>query len=476
MSQDTIVQDFWPLLQESLKNRFGEEIFQMWFEGLTCLQSGDNQLVVGVPNDFSKIWIEDNYLEFIQKEVSSHAPQALTVELRVVSAEDATTEFTADDLNSRQGSLPLGDSRETRSTDLASSNNRARPTVLQTNGLNPRNTFSNFVVGVNNQFAHAACIAVANAPGVAYNPLFLYGDTGLGKTHLMHAVAHWIGEKNPEANILYISCERFTNEYIKAIQENTTHKFRKRYRNVDVLLIDDIHFLSGKERIQEEFFHTFNELFENQKQILLTSDRPASEIVKLENRLVSRFQMGLVADIQAPDLETRMAILRKKVKTLKFNLSDEILQFLAQKVSRNVRRMEGALIRVGSYANLVGKEVDIQIVESLLNDVLQEEAQDQITMEKIQARVASYYNLKTSDMSSRRRPNHIALPRQIAMYLCRKLTRHSLQEIGEAFGGRHHGTVIHACEMVENMMNQDVHYRREIDYLISQMSKDSAST
>lgn len=447
----------------------------MWFEGLTCLKSDENQLVVGVPNDFSKIWIEDNYLEFIQKQVSSHAPQAMTVELHVVcsdSSEDHPSEEHESDHNRIADALARGQNQ--RGQQAAA--NRGRNTSQQVSGLNPRNTFSNFVVGSDNQFAHAACIAVANAPGVAYNPLFLYGDTGLGKTHLMHAVAHWIGEKDPESNILYISCERFTNEYIKAIQENTTHRFRKRYRNVDVLLIDDIHFLSGKERIQEEFFHTFNELFENQKQILLTSDRPASEIAKLENRLVSRFQMGLVADIQAPDLETRMAILRKKANTLKFNLSDEILQFLARKVSRNVRRMEGALIRVGSYANLVGKEVDLQIVESLLNDVLQEEAQDQITMEKIQGRVAGYYNLKTSDMSSRRRPNHIALPRQIAMYLCRKLTRHSLQEIGETFGGRHHGTVIHACETVENMMNQDVHYRREIDYLVNQMSKDSTST
>lgn len=446
----------------------------MWFDGLTCLKSDENQLIIGVPNDFSKIWIEDNYLEFIQKQVSSHAPQAMTVELHVVSSENENP-APQEEHESEHNRIAdaLANSRHSRGQSAA--NNRTRPYSAQANGLNPRNTFSNFVVGSDNQFAHAACIAVANAPGVAYNPLFLYGDTGLGKTHLMHAVAHWIGEKDSDANILYISCERFTNEYIKAIQENTTHRFRKRYRNVDVLLIDDIHFLSGKERIQEEFFHTFNELFENQKQILLTSDRPASEIAKLENRLVSRFQMGLVADIQAPDLETRMAILRKKANALKFNLPDEILQFLAKKVSRNVRRMEGALIRVGSYANLVGKEVDLQIVESLLNDVLQEEAQDQITMEKIQGRVASYYNLKTSDMSSRRRPNHIALPRQIAMYLCRKLTRHSLQEIGESFN-RHHGTVIHACETVENMMNQDMHYRREIDYLVNQMSKDSTST
>lgn len=470
MTQNTLVQDFWPLLQNSLKDRFGAEIYQMWFEELTYRQTDEDLLMIGVPNDFSKIWIEDNYLEFIQKQVSAHAPQALTVQLHVCPSEkrgeacEGTLESETNHPDSILTNGRLQSSANGRKNGSRSNKNQS---------LNPRNTFSNFVVGSNNQLAHAACIAVANAPGSAYNPLFLYGDTGLGKTHLMHAVAHWIGEKDPHANILYISCERFTNEYIKAIQEATTDRFRRRYRNVDVLLIDDIHFLSGKERIQEEFFHTFNELFEGQKQILLTSDRPASEIVKLENRLVSRFQMGLVADIQAPDLETRMAILQKKAKTLKFELSDEILQFLASRVSRNVRRMEGALIRVGSYANLVGKAVDLTMVESLLSDVLQEEALDQITMEKIQGRVAHYYNLKVTDMSSRRRPNHIALPRQIAMYLCRKLTRHSLQEIGEAFGGRHHGTVIHACESVENMMNQDAHYRQEIEYLANQMSKDS---
>jgi chromosomal replication initiator protein len=467
MLQETImVQDFWPKLQHALKERFGEAIFQMWFSQLECMESTDNRLVISVPHDFAKIWIEDNYLEFIQKEVSSHAPQALIVELRVVS--QPTSDATEDETQPAAAAEETPDSTNRR----GNSRSRFRTSGTSLNGINPRNTFSNFVVGSNSQFAHAACIAVANAPGAAYNPLFLYGDSGLGKTHLMHAVAHWIGEKNPEANILYISCEQFTNEYIKAIQENTTHRFRNRYRNVDVLLIDDVHFLSGKERIQEEFFHTFNELFDNQKQILLTSDRPVSEIVKLENRLVSRFQMGLVADIQAPDVETRMAILRKKANSMKFSLSDDILQFIAERVSRNVRRMEGALIRVGGYAALVGKPVTLATVQSLLTDTLQEEALDQVTIDKIQGRVADYYKLKTSDMSSKRRPNHIALPRQIAMYLCRKLTRHSLQEIGEAFGGRHHGTVIHACENIDNLMNQDPHYRREIEFLVNQLSKD----
>ena len=336
--------------------------------------------------------------------------------------------------------------------------------------LNPRNTFENYIVGSSNQLAHAACHAVAHSPAKAYNPLFLNGDTGLGKTHLMQAVAHYILKNNPSTNVVYISCEKFTNEFIRAIQENTLIQFRRTYRNVDVLLIDDIQFLAGKERIQEEFFHTFNELFEAQRQICLSSDRPVSEISKLEARLVSRFQWGMVADIQAPDLETRVAILRKKAESLGHNLPENVLEFMAERITRNVRRMEGALTRVASYATLTQQNLDITTVERLLHDILQEEAQNQITIEKIQKKVVENYNLRLSDMVSKRRPANIAFPRQIAMYLSRILTNHSLQEIGESFGGRDHGTVIHACKAVENMMDQDENVRRTVDYLSKQLS------
>jgi len=343
--------------------------------------------------------------------------------------------------------------------------------LLLAGGLNLRNTFENFVVGSNNQMAHAAAMAVAQAPAQAYNPLFLYGDTGLGKTHLMHAIGHAILRHNPEARVGYLSTEKFTNEFIQALQENNLTKFRQRYRNADVLLLDDVQFLAGKERIQEEFFHTFNDLFESGKQIVLSSDRRASEIEKLESRLVSRFEWGLPADIQAPDYETRVAILRSKAATLKVDVPDAIVNFIAQHISKNIRRLEGALIKVSSYATLTGKPLDLAVTEQLLQDVLMEQAQNILTMETIQKRVADHFQIRHSDMTSKRRPNNIAIPRQIAMYLARTLTKHSLQDIGDAFGGRDHGTVIHACKAVDNMMEQDAGMRGSIEFLRTQLSR-----
>jgi chromosomal replication initiator protein len=287
----------------------------------------------------------------------------------------------------------------------------------------------------------------------------------------MHAVGHHILRTNNEARIAYLSSEKFTNEFIQAIQENTLTKFRQRYRHVDVLLLDDVQFLGGKERIQEEFFHTFNDLFESGKQIFLSSDRPASEIAKLESRLVSRFQWGLMADIQPPQFETRLAILRSKAASMRFNLPDDVLSFIAQHIVRNIRRLEGALIKVASYGSLTGRSVTVSDAERLLADVLAEEAQRQITIEAIQKRVADHFQLRLADMVSRRRPANIANARQVAMYLSRLLTRHSLQEIGEAFGGRDHGTVIHACRTVENLMEQEDSVRSNVEYLKAQLSR-----
>jgi chromosomal replication initiator protein len=337
--------------------------------------------------------------------------------------------------------------------------------------LIPRNTFENFVVGSNNQMAHAAALAVAQAPAQAYNPLFLYGDTGLGKTHLMHAIGHAILRNNPEARVAYLSTEKFTNEFIQALQENSLTRFRQRYRHVDVLLIDDVQFLAGKERIQEEFFHTFNDLFESSKQVVLSSDRRASEISKLESRLVSRFEWGLPADIQAPDFETRLAILRSKAATLKCDLPEPVLVFIAQNITRNIRRLEGALIRVASHSSLFSKTLDVSVAERLLHDMLMEQAQAVLTMEAIQKRVADHFQIRHSDMTSKRRPNNIAIPRQVAMFLARTLTKHSLQEIGDAFGGRDHGTVIHACKAVDNMMEQDASMRSSVEFLKAQLNR-----
>ena len=316
-------------------------------------------------------------------------------------------------------------------------------------------------------------MAVANSPASSYNPLFLYGDTGLGKTHLMHAIAQQVQQAQPHLRVAYISSEKFTNEFIHAIQDRSFTRFRNRYRKVDVLLIDDIHFLAEKERIQEEFFHTFNDLFESQKQIVLSSDRPANEIAKLENRLVSRFQWGLVVDIQPPDLETRQAILAKKAAAMNVDLDEEVLEFLAKRVTRNIRRMEGALTRVACFADHGNKPVDITVAEGLLQDILQEEARLSITVEKIQKKVADYHHLHLADMVSRRRPNNIAFPRQIAMYLSRLLTNLSLKEIGDTFGGRDHGTVIHACTSVENRMELEESVKHTVEYLQSQLTQSA---
>ena len=454
----------WETVKCDFKELFPEDVFKMWFEPLSCVESTEESITLGVPNDFAAIWIHDNYLDLITQRLRLNAGRMVNVILKktgqpaaprhAAQAEPAAPE-TAAKPRAHHGR------RTTRLDDR----------TLANASLNPRNTFETFVVGSNNQMAHAAAMAVAQAPAQAYNPLFLYGDTGLGKTHLMHAIGHAILQRRPEARVAYLSTEKFTNEFIQALQENSLTKFRQRYRNADVLLLDDVQFLAGKERIQEEFFHTFNDLFESGKQIVLSSDRRASEIQKLESRLVSRFEWGLPADIQAPDFETRVAILRSKAATLKADVPDSIVTFIAQHISRNVRRLEGALIKVSSYVALTGKTLDLPTTENLLQDVLMEQAQNLLTIETIQKKVADHFQIRHSDMTSKRRPNNIAIPRQIAMYLSRTLTKHSLQDIGDAFGGRDHGTVIHACKAVDNMMDQDSGMRGSIEFLRSQLSR-----
>jgi chromosomal replication initiator protein len=338
-------------------------------------------------------------------------------------------------------------------------------------GLNPRNTFESFVVGPNNEIAHAAALAVAQAPARTYNPLFIYGGVGLGKTHLMQAIGQYVWAKKKNVKVIYVSSELFINEFIDAIQHSNLVKFRKRYRQVDLLLIDDIQFLGGKERSQEEFFHTFNTLFDGHKQIVLSSDRPASEIANLEHRLVSRFEWGLTAELQPPDIETRMAILRKKARGMQIILRDEVFQFLATRIRTNVRRLEGALMRVASFASLSGKELTQEVVEHLLKDILQEEGRHSVTIEQIQRRVAEHFDVRLADMTSKRRPASIAFPRQVAMYLARELTKASLNEIGDAFGGRDHGTVLHACKLVKKRMAEQDNIRQTISFIDSSLQR-----
>lgn len=463
MPQVTEPTQIWDKVKAELSELLPRDIFNSWFSKVSCVKAEGNSVILQVQNEFSAIWINDNYLDLLTKAFQRFLgyPVSITLENEATPADSReTAPNNRIETITEAGPSPRTASRDTKKIVNPSSAN-----------LNRRNTFENFVIGSNSQLAHAAAIAVAHAPAGAYNPLFVYGETGLGKTHLMHAVGHHILLNKPNARIAYLSSEKFTNEFISAIQENTLTRFRKRYRKVDVLLIDDVQFLSGKERIQEEFFHTFNELFEAQKQIFLSSDRPANEIAKLESRLVSRFQWGLVTDIQAPDFETRVAILRKKAEQHKFKVNDEIINFIAKHIVKNIRRLEGALIKVCSYSSLTGNPLNIGTCEMLLRDVLMEAAKQQLTIDTIQKKVADYFELRHSDMLSRRRPNHIAVPRQIAMYLSRDLTKHSLQEIGEAFGGRDHGTVIHACRQVENLVDQDDTVRHSVDYLRTQLSR-----
>ncbi len=444
----------WQRLSAALKPQVSADTFKRWFSAVELIDATDNSLTFRVPNNIYQFWIESNHMAALQaaivtafggpREVKFSLPPGTSVQV----AEDAAA------LKEVASDAP----RDTKSVGSAL-------------GLNPRNTFESFVVGPNNEIAHAASLAVAQLPARTYNPLFIYGGVGLGKTHLMQAIGQYVWAKKKGAKVMYLSSELFINEFIDAIQHSNLVKFRKRYRQADLLLIDDIQFLGGKERSQEEFFHTFNTLFDGHKQIVLSSDRPASEITNLEKRLVSRFEWGLTAELQPPDIETRMAILRKKARTMQIKLRDDVFEFLANRIRTNVRRLEGALMRVASFASLSGKELTQEVVEHLLKDILQEEARHSVTIEQIQRRVAEHFDVRLADMTSKRRPANIAFPRQVAMYLARELTKASLNEIGDAFGGRDHGTVLHACKLVKKRMHEQDSLRQTISFIDSSLQR-----
>jgi len=447
----------WGQIASEIRPRVSADAFQRWFAALELVQADEITLTFQVPNTIYQLWIESNYLSLVQSAI-----------LAVLGGPREIKFWVAD--NGRPGCL--GEPRtEPASEPPPPIIAEQEAEVASNHGMNPRNTFDTFVVGSNNQFAHAAALAVAQSPSKTYNPLFIYGGVGLGKTHLMQAIGQQAMERKKSFKVMYLSSEKFTNEFIDAIQHNTLVKFRKRYRLADVLLIDDIHFLAGKERSQEEFFHTFNTLFDGRKQIVLSSDRPASEIANLEQRLVSRFEWGLTAELQPPDIETRMAILKKKAQALHVQLAQEVLEFLAQRVRTNVRRLEGALMRVASFVSLSGREISRETVEQLLRDILQEEAKKTVTIDQIQRKVAEHFDVRLADMTSKRRPANIAFPRQVAMYLARRHTKASLNEIGDAFGGRDHGTVLHACKTVSGRMVKEDQVRQLIVLLDTQLER-----
>ena len=427
------------------------DIFNLWFAPVRAGALTETHIELEVANDFCEVWLKDNYLALLQDVLAHVSGRLLKVKFKVTAAAAAAANAATQTVSATPA--------KTKPTEVV---DRNAPAEIN---FNPKYTFESFVVGNNNNFAHAAALAVAQAPGKAYNPLFLYGGVGLGKTHLLHAIGQHVAKQKKGARVAYVSSEKFTNEYIVAIQNNLLVKFRKKYRQTDVLLIDDIQFLAGKERIQEEFFHTFNALHESHKQIVLTCDRPASEIQNLEHRLVSRFEWGLVTDLQPPDVEMRLAILQKKAKLMGVELPDDIINFLANRIRTNIRRLEGALIRVASYASLTGKKLSLEVVEGLLREVLHEEGRYSINIEAIQKKVAEHFDIRLADMTSKRRPENIAFPRQIAMYLARQMTESSLNCIGEAFGGRDHGTVLHACRLVKDRMEIDANIRQTVGLL-----------
>jgi len=438
------------------------DTYRLWFAPLRASSQDNQSILLDVSNDFCEVWLKDNYMGLLQDVVALASGRQLQVKFRVNSAVAAPAPAAAAAPVPQHPSVAKARSAEP-ATERASANHDL--------GFNPKNTFETFVVGNNNNFAYAAALAVAQAPGKSYNPLFLYGGVGLGKTHLLHAIGQYVPANKKGARVAYLSSERFTNEYIDGIQNNQLARFRKKYRQTDVLLIDDIQFLAGKERIQEEFFHTFNALHEAHKQIVLTCDRPASEIQNLEHRLVSRFEWGLVTDLQPPDVEMRLAILQKKAQIMGVELPAEIMEFLAHRIRANIRRLEGALIRVASYASLTGGKLSVPVVESLLRELLHEEGRGAISIEVIQKKVAEHFDIRHADMTSKRRPENIAFPRQIAMYLSRQMTEASLSVIGEAFGGRDHGTVMHACKLVKDRMEVDANVRQVVSYLEKQLAR-----
>ncbi|MBT3192626.1 MAG: chromosomal replication initiator protein DnaA [Verrucomicrobia bacterium] len=446
----------WDKACKYLKEALHADVYSRWIAVIDPVDLEGSNLTLAVDNDFYQSWLEENYLPLILKALQSVSATDWQISFTVKARAASSTEPT-----------PAKKERKTIRERLSPKSPKFTPS------LNPKFTMDTFIVGPSNSFGHAAALAVAEAPGRAYNPLFIYGGVGLGKTHLMQAIGQSVLDSGKARNVRYLSSETMLNEYIDALQNRSLTQFRKRYRTADVLLIDDIHFLAGKDRIQEEFFHTFNTLFDSHKQIIMTSDRPASEITGLEKRLVSRFEWGLVTELEEPDFETRMAILRYKQKQMDVELPKELMTFIAENIRSNVRRLEGALIRAVSYASLTNQVLTLDSLQRLLRDTLEQEKAGDLSFADIQRTVAEHYDIRFADMSSSRRPRSIAVPRQVAMYLCRRMTPSSLPDIATAFG-KTHATVLHAYRSIESRMDVDGDLKRNVVDISRKLGKTLA--
>ncbi len=434
MTSDAAATRTWETISQRLREALNPSTYETWFGGTEALEASDERLVVGVPNEFTKTWIEGHFGSLLNAAAAEHE---LVVELRVAISE-AIRAAAEQEAEAEPPPVPTAQPPPPAGT------------------LNPRYTFDLFVIGPSNRFAHAAALAVAEAPAQAFNPLFIYGSTGLGKTHLLQAVAQYVRQQHPYLTVRYVTTETVLNEFVDALRDKSMVGFKGRYRSCDVLLIDDIQFIEGKNQLQEEFFHTFNSLYEAGKQIIISSDRQPRELATLEARLRTRFEWGLITDVQPPDLETRIAILRKKVVTESLRVSDpEVLTFIADRVTSNIRELEGALTRVIAYASLTGRPISVDVAREVLKDVFPGGERRSITIEQIQQAVCDAYGVSLVDLRGDKRPQSIVLPRHIAMYLCRELTDQSLPKIGAKFGGRDHATVMYGVNRVTRLIRED---------------------
>ncbi|MFA1819629.1 chromosomal replication initiator protein DnaA [Virgibacillus oceani] len=441
------INDLWVATLEKIEEKISKPSFETWLQYTKALDLDGDTLIISAPNEFARDWLENQYTKFISEILLD------------ITGTELHTKFI----------VPDSSRKEDKEENAQSKANSTMHREVNKTVLNDKYTFDSFVIGAGNRFAHAASLAVAEAPAKAYNPLFIYGGVGLGKTHLMQAIGHYVQDHDPDARVVYLSSEKFTNEFINAIMDNKTTAFRNKYRNVDVLLIDDIQFIAGKESTQEEFFHTFNTLHEESKQIIISSDRPPKEIPTLEDRLRSRFEWGLITDITPPDLETRIAILSKKARAEGLDMPNEVMLYIANQIDTNIRELEGALIRVQAYSSLVNQDIDASLAADALKDIIPSNKPLVITIQRIQETVGEKYNVKLEEMLAKRRTKAIAFPRQIAMYLSRELTDSSLPKIGEEFGGRDHTTVIHAHDKLTRLMENDTQLSKDIEQIKEQL-------
>jgi len=450
VNQDQI----WSQVQEELRFQLAKRTYDMWLKNTSVVSADGSTFRIGVPSKLAKDWLEDRFSGLIQETLQAVTGAEVGIDF-VIAPSNHRPPLVATDVED-------GDSPSTNGHQNGHENGVEADVAPAPSELNARFRFSSFVVGHNSQFAHAAAKAVAEAPGDSYNPLFLHGGVGLGKTHLMHAIGHEVHDRFPRKRVVYLTSEQFTNEVISSIATARMGEFRHKYRTVDVLLIDDVQFLAGKDRTKEEFFHTFNALHEINKQIVISSDRPPKEIPTLEDRLRSRFEWGLIADIQPPDFETRLAILHSKLGGRTSLVPEEVLNFIAHKVQRNIRELEGALTRVQAFAAVHQRSVDEDEAARLLADIIPAGTRKPINVDRIQLLVADFYNITLEDMKSKRRDKHIVFPRQVAMFLVREETPSSLPAIGKAFGGRDHTTALHSIEKIANELKEDERLRFEV--------------